>query len=87
MDERLIELAEILLELLARMDRVFGEPAFNLILKLPLPVTDAFHWRIELLPRTATTAGWEWGTGLLINTMFPEGRPVTSRIVLSRVRQ
>jgi UDPglucose--hexose-1-phosphate uridylyltransferase len=72
-DDKLHELADALLDLLKRVDRVFGNPDFNLIVKLgPYPLSDRFHWRIELLPRTITTAGWEWGTGLMINTMFPE---------------
>jgi UDPglucose--hexose-1-phosphate uridylyltransferase len=72
-DDQLLELAGLMLDLLVRVDRVFANPDFNLIVKLgAFPLGARFHWRIELLPRTITTAGWEWGTGLMINTMFPE---------------
>jgi UDPglucose--hexose-1-phosphate uridylyltransferase len=72
-DDKLYELADVLLDLLIRVSRVFEDPDFNLIVKLgAFPLSDQFHWRIELLPRTITTAGWEFGTGLMINTMFPE---------------
>jgi UDPglucose--hexose-1-phosphate uridylyltransferase len=55
------------------MNRAFAGPDFNLIVRsAPFRHDGPFHWRIELLPRLTTTAGWEWGTGLLINTMFPE---------------
>jgi UDPglucose--hexose-1-phosphate uridylyltransferase len=72
-DDKLPELADALVDLLSRISGVLGDPDCNLILKLP-PFRDprTFHWRIELLPRITSTAGWEWGTGLLINTMFPE---------------
>jgi UDPglucose--hexose-1-phosphate uridylyltransferase len=67
------ELAAVLLDLLTRTDRAFGGPDYNLIVRsAPFGRERDWHWRIELLPRTTTTAGWEWGTGLLINTMFPE---------------
>jgi|SRR5262245_25087128 len=72
-DDKLLELADVLLDLLGRLARAFGDPDFNLIVKLPpFPSSDHYHWRIEVLPRTTSTAGWEWGTGLLINTVFPE---------------
>ena len=72
-DGPLEKLAAVLLDLLRRVDRAFSGPDFNLIVRTaPFRYEGTFHWRIELLPRTTTTAGWEWGTGLLINTMFPE---------------
>src|SRR5262245_29127348 len=72
-EDKLAELSGVLQNLLTRVDRAFGAPAYNLIVKTP-PFRHAgtYHWRIEVLPRTTSTAGWEWGTGLLINTMFPE---------------
>jgi UDPglucose--hexose-1-phosphate uridylyltransferase len=72
-DDEATELAAVLLDLLTRADRALGRPDFNLIVRsAPYRPAGDWHWRIELLPRTTTTAGWEWGTGLLINTMFPE---------------
>jgi UDPglucose--hexose-1-phosphate uridylyltransferase len=72
-DEGIDELATVVLDLLTRLDRAFGGPDFNLIVRsAPFRSDGTWHWRIEMLPRLTTTAGWEWGTGLLINTMFPE---------------
>jgi UDPglucose--hexose-1-phosphate uridylyltransferase len=66
-------LAGILFDVVDRIDRVFGDPDYNLIVRsAPFQYRGNWHWRIEVLPRVTTTAGWEWGTGLLINTMFPE---------------
>jgi UDPglucose--hexose-1-phosphate uridylyltransferase len=72
-DDHLLDLVRILFDVLARMDRGFGHPDYNLIVRsAPFRYEGTWHWRIELLPRVTTTAGWEWGTGLLINTLFPE---------------
>jgi UDPglucose--hexose-1-phosphate uridylyltransferase len=72
-DADLSALAPVLLDLLARMARAFADPAFNLLVKsAPFRYEGPYHWRIEILPRTTTPAGWEWGTGLMINTLFPE---------------
>jgi UDPglucose--hexose-1-phosphate uridylyltransferase len=72
-EESLPELAGIVVSALARIDRAFAEPAFNLIVKsAPYRRPGNFHWRIEILPRTTRIAGWELGTGIFINTMFPE---------------
>lgn len=74
LDDRDCEgLAAVVLDLLKRVDRAFGSPDFNLIVRsAPFNSDESWHWRLELLPRLSTTAGWEWGTGLLINTLFPE---------------
>jgi UDPglucose--hexose-1-phosphate uridylyltransferase len=73
-DDEVDDLGDLLLNVLGRIDRVFDRPDFNLIVKTGPFTPDGalYHWRIEILPRTTSTAGWEWGTGLLINTMFPE---------------
>ncbi len=31
-----------------------------------------FHWHIEILPRVTRLAGFEWGSGIIINPMLPE---------------
>jgi UDPglucose--hexose-1-phosphate uridylyltransferase len=33
---------------------------------------DHYHWHLELVPRAASTAGFEWGSGQLINPVSPE---------------
>jgi UDPglucose--hexose-1-phosphate uridylyltransferase len=72
-DLELGALADVLRDLVGRIDRSFGRPDFNLIVKsAPFRPAGPFHWRIEALPRTISAAGWEWGTGVVITTMFPE---------------
>ena len=72
-DADIPKLADTIRDLLNRIDRVRPGVDFNLIVRsAPFRSTGTAHWRIEILPRVTTTAGWEWGTGLQINTMFPE---------------
>jgi len=52
---------------------VLGDVAYNLVFHAaPHHHDDAFHWHVHVLPRTSTIAGFEQGTGVLINTVAPE---------------
>lgn len=66
--------AELLHELLKRLDKTFHSPDFNIIVKsAPFHFeADQFCWRIEILPRLVTAAGWEYATDVLINPLPPE---------------
>lgn len=71
--EDLPVLAGLLREVLGRIAGLLGAPAYNLVVHTaPFRGGDAFHWRIDLLPRTARPGGFEWGTGMFINTALPE---------------
>jgi UDPglucose--hexose-1-phosphate uridylyltransferase len=73
--EELLPLAALLREVLGRMRRVLGNPAYNLMLhSAPLrnPPLDHFHWHIEIIPKLTSVAGFEWGTGFFINPTPPE---------------
>jgi len=68
-------LAGVLRTTLNALYRGLGDPAYNLVLhEAPLrdSCQDYYHWHIEILPRLATAAGFELGTGIWINTMLPE---------------
>src|SRR5262249_39334598 len=72
-DVELEPVATVLQDLLGRTHRASGGADFNVIVKsAPFHYEGPYHWRLEVLPGATSTAGWEWGTGLLINTMFPE---------------
>jgi UDPglucose--hexose-1-phosphate uridylyltransferase len=74
-DDEASELGTVLWILLGKLSRVIDPLAYNVMLHTapfhqgPLA---HFHWHFEILPRTAQVAGFEWGTGLYINTMRPE---------------
>ncbi|MGY6500864.1 MAG: galactose-1-phosphate uridylyltransferase [Acidimicrobiales bacterium] len=55
------------------LHRVLGDVAYNVVVHTaPYQALGAYHWHVHLLPRTSTIAGFEQGTGVLINTMVPE---------------
>ena len=59
-------LARVLKAVLMRMDKVLEKLSFNLIVH-SAPFTEAaaeyYHWHVELIPKLARTAGFEWGSG------------------------
>ena len=70
-------LARLLKSVLVRIDRALESPAYNLIVhSAPFNdanhTTDHYHWHVEILPKLARTAGFEWGTGFYINPTSPE---------------
>ncbi len=69
------EIAGLLQSTLKRVERALDGPAYNVLfhtapLNGPSPV--GWHWRVEIIPRVAGVAGFEWGTGFFINTVPPE---------------
>ncbi|MFP4175696.1 MAG: galactose-1-phosphate uridylyltransferase [Planctomycetota bacterium] len=68
------ELAEVLQEAIARLDRVLEDPPYNYVLHTtPFTVgrLKHYHWHIEIIPRLTHVAGFEWGTGFYINPVIP----------------
>jgi UDPglucose--hexose-1-phosphate uridylyltransferase len=71
-------LARVLKSVLQRMDRALESPPFNLIVHTsPFgPPSDdtptVYHWHMEIIPKLARVAGFEWGTGFYINPTPPE---------------
>lgn len=73
--ETLNRLASVLLELFARLESFPASTQYNMLLRTA-PWTgefdEAFHWRIELLPRENSFAGCEVATAIHINPLSPE---------------
>ncbi len=69
------ELANTLKETLNRINQTLGYPPYNFILHTS-PVQESFlleyHWHIEIMPKLAKIAGFEWGSGFYINSTPPE---------------
>ncbi len=68
-------LARMLKSVLLRMNRALEAPPYNLFIhNLPFSeqAGDFYHWHVELMPKVARTAGFEWGTGFYINPTSPE---------------
>jgi len=58
---------------LARLRAVVGDVAYNLVFhSAPYRAQGEFHWHVHVLPKLATRAGFELGTGVYINVVAPE---------------
>jgi UDPglucose--hexose-1-phosphate uridylyltransferase len=69
------QLAQILKDMLMRLDKVLDYPAYNYVIHTsPLPDSsnDYYHWHLEIMPKLTKVAGFEWGTGFYINPTPPE---------------
>jgi len=64
-DEELNELAEILQKMLARLEKKFPHSAYNWYIHPYSP------WYLRIIPRFVTRAGFELGTGLIVNIKDP----------------
>lgn len=69
------DLARALRGVLRRMRTLLGDPPYSVLLHTA-PFADAdspfFHWHVEVIPRLAATAGFEWESGLHTNPVPPE---------------
>lgn len=73
--EGIIDLARILRETLNRIRKLLLDPSYNFIIHTSPsenPRIDAYHWRIEIMPKLSRIAGFEWGSGFYINPVSPE---------------
>ncbi len=74
-DDEADELVWLMRTVLRDLDAVLDEPAYNYYLHtapLRSPELPHYHWHLEIIPRTARAAGFEWGSGCFINTVAPE---------------
>jgi UDPglucose--hexose-1-phosphate uridylyltransferase len=71
----IIDLAQILRTLLAKIYRGLGNPDLNFTVRSgPSDYVGArhFHWYVSVIPRLTRVAGFELGSGMFINTVLPE---------------
>lgn len=72
----------VLKEVLARLRSVHGDVAYNLVIHTAPHRHDVeFHWHAHVLPKLTTRAGFELGTGVLINIVPPEQAAAELRAV------
>jgi UDPglucose--hexose-1-phosphate uridylyltransferase len=64
----------VLRDALGRLAAVLGDPPYNLVVHggPPGPLPRWFHWYVEIQPRIGVVAGFEQGTGVLVNVTPPE---------------
>ncbi len=78
-------MAEILIMVLRALKRALGNPDYNYFIHTA-PIheknADHYHWHLEILPKTATLAGLELGTGMEVISVSPEVAAQTLRAKL-----
>ncbi|GIW07452.1 MAG: galactose-1-phosphate uridylyltransferase [Dehalococcoidia bacterium] len=74
-DDALNDLASILRSVLSGLSRELGDPDYNYVIQ-SAPVGDEgreyFVWHLRIVPRLSTAAGFELGSGMLVNPSRPE---------------
>ena len=74
-DDAISDLGRFVRRMLMRLERQVPNAAYNVILhSSPFGNQryEHYHWHIEIIPRLATVAGLEWGSGIHVNTVAPE---------------
>lgn len=58
---------------LGQLRECLGDVAYNLVFhSAPYRAPEPYHWHVHIWPKLTTTAGFELGTGVLINIVPPE---------------
>jgi UDPglucose--hexose-1-phosphate uridylyltransferase len=69
----LVAVGRALRTVLGQLCESLGDVAYNLVFhSAPYRAPEPYHWHVHVLPKLATTAGFELGTGVLINIVAPE---------------
>ena len=83
-DAELVGVGSAIRDALAHLVRVLGDIAFNLVFHTaPSHHDGMYHWHVHLFPKLTTTAGFERGTGVMINIVSPETAALALRTASS----
>lgn len=67
---------------LRRLLASVGPVAYNLVFhSAPYRTAGMFHWHVHLIPKLTTPAGFEFGTGVMVNVVAPEAAATELRAV------
>lgn len=96
-DSALVSLADALRITLLTLEQALGDPHYNLIFHSApcqpekqyntrrAQICDYYHWHIEIIPRVTELAGFEYGTGFYVNSVFPEKAAAQLRDHISKL--
>ncbi len=74
-DNQIKSLSSLVSALFRKFDSLLADPPFNVMLHVsPLksPNSSYYHWHMEIIFRLSQPAGFEWGSGVYINSVSPE---------------
>jgi UDPglucose--hexose-1-phosphate uridylyltransferase len=76
----------VLRDALNAVRSLHGDVAYNVVLHTaPHHYNGAYHWHVHVLPKLVTTAGFEAGTGVMINIVPPEAAAAMLREIAVHV--
>jgi len=73
--EHFTELSRVLKDIIFCLYQGLNNPAYNLVIDSTTTYDEDdpyYHWHIRIIPRLATVAGFEMGSGIYITTALPE---------------
>jgi len=73
-DNDIQALALVMQEVFVRLDKALSDPDYTYFIHTAPPYQSAsgMSWHIEIMPRFSPAAGFEFGTGIFINTVDPD---------------
>ena len=74
-DEDIAALAECSRSVIAQLNGISENASFNFVIHTAPNEESAqqrYHWHMEILPQITRAAGFEWGTGVHMNSVAPE---------------
>ncbi|MGH9170464.1 MAG: galactose-1-phosphate uridylyltransferase [Acidimicrobiales bacterium] len=83
---RLVAVGKAIRTALLALTEHLGDIAYNIVLhSAPYKATGMYHWHVHVLPNLTTRAGFELGTGVLINVVSPEKAAEDLRDALEKI--
>ncbi|MGH9101452.1 MAG: galactose-1-phosphate uridylyltransferase, partial [Acidimicrobiales bacterium] len=72
-DQALVDVGRVLRDAVALLRERMGDVPYNLVFhSAPYRASGTYHWHVHVLPKLTTMAGFELGTGVLVNIVSPE---------------
>lgn len=71
-DEELRALGKTLKAVLGKIDGLLNYPSYNMVYHIAPFDNSEFHFHIEIMPKLALWAGFEFGTEMIMTSMIPE---------------
>ena len=79
----LVAVGRSLRTVLGQLRERLGDVAYNLVFhSAPYRASEPYHWHVHIWPKLTTQAGFELGTGVLINIVAPEQATEELRIAV-----
>jgi UDPglucose--hexose-1-phosphate uridylyltransferase len=81
LDVAIDSIAVALRDAIRRLRGILGDAPYNVVVHTAPRGSAPYHWFLEVTPRVSVIAGFEMGTGVLVNTAPPEDAAVALRSV------